>query len=164
MHIDVIVSGLASVVSGLAGVVIGALITYKLQNRLLNKQLEEQQRIESERLRLDLFDRRYKVYDTARTFLIRVFEAEGPDIKLFEFNAGTSDAEFLFHRDVVAWLAEVRKRAVHLGITKTLLSRPPSDDAELLKLANAQNDDLSWLIKQSMAMTDVFMPYLGFPK
>jgi hypothetical protein len=91
-----------------------------------------------------------------------VFEADGPDIKLFEFNSGTSDAEFLFERDVVDWLAEVRRRAVHLSITKKLLSRPPRDDAELEKLANAENEDLTWLIEQSTAMTKVFAPYLGF--
>jgi len=51
------------------------------------------------KLRLDLFDRRYKVYDATRTFLAAILrEAKFTNSKLFEFYAGTSDAEFLWSR------------------------------------------------------------------
>lgn len=175
MYIGIILS----VVSGLAGVVIGSFITYKLQNRLLDRQLAEQRRIASERLRLDLFDRRYKVFEAAREFLTLILQETSEASELGQFNLGTADAEFLFGSDVVDWLAEVRKRAAHLLTTKPLLARavarfhsrpsPPEDDAELTRddveltrLADSKEADLSWLIEQTNALTKVFGPYLGF--
>jgi hypothetical protein len=155
MHID-------NILSGIMGVVIGAVITYTLQNRLLDKQLAEQRRIASARLRLDLFDRRYKVFDAARNFLAGSFQHGFLNPGLTSFNLATSDAEFLFGSDVVDWLADVRKRAVELHTTKTLLLRPPEDQAELEKLANKENETLSCLIDQSNAITSVFAGYLGF--
>jgi hypothetical protein len=91
-----------SVFSGFAGVVIGAVITYVLQKRLLDKQLAEQGRIASERLRLDLFDRRYKVFKVTRKFLATILEKASFETReLAEFSLATSDAEFLFGRDIV---------------------------------------------------------------
>ena len=57
----------------------------------------QQWRVADNKLRLDLFDRRYKVYDATRKFLAVIFrEASFTDSQLFEFYAGTSDAEFHF--------------------------------------------------------------------
>jgi len=58
------------------------------------------------KLRLDLFDLRYKVYDATRTFLAAILrEAKFTNSQLFEFYARTSDAEFLFGADVVEHFA-----------------------------------------------------------
>jgi hypothetical protein len=122
-----------------------------------------QWRVADNKLRLDLFDRRYKVYDATRKFLsviIREGTFTNPD--LFEFNAGTSDAQFLFKPDVAEYLAEIRKRALHLRTTRQLLERPPASDDELSRLAQAQEDDALWLGDQITAMTKTFAPYLGF--
>jgi hypothetical protein len=74
-----------------------------------------QWRVADNKLRLDLFDRRYKVYDATRKFLSVILrEANFANPQLFEFYAGTSDAEFLFGPDVTEHLEKIRKRAVHL--------------------------------------------------
>ena len=110
-----------------------------------------------------LFDRRYKVYDATRKFLsVIIREATFTNPDLFEFNAGTSDAQFLFKPDVADYLAEIRKQALHLRTTRELLTRPRITDDELARLAQAENDDLKWLGDQITAMTKVFAPYLGF--
>ena len=62
----------------------------------------QQWRVADNKLRLDLFDRRYKVYDATRKFLaVIIREATFTDSQLFEFYGGTSDAEFLFGADIV---------------------------------------------------------------
>jgi hypothetical protein len=134
-----------------------------------------QWRVARNKLRLDLFDRRYKVFEATRGFLSLIvqnagFESADDDELTKVENAGalgrfklaTSDAEFLFGSDVVGWLAEVRRRAAHLRTTETLLERPPKDDDEWAKLENAKEEDLMWVIAQTNALTKVFTPYLGF--
>jgi hypothetical protein len=115
------------------------------------------------KLRLDLFDRRYQVYDATRKFLATIIrEGKFSQSELFEFDAGTSNAEFLFQADVVAHLAEIRKRALHLRTAQTLLAPLPVGD-ERSRCAQAEHDDLLWLTDQIIAITKTFTPYLGFP-
>jgi hypothetical protein len=122
-----------------------------------------QWRVADNKLRLDLFDRRYKVYDATRNFVASILrEATFTNSQLADFNIGTSDAKFLFEPDVAEYLAEIRKQALHLRTTQTLLKKTQISDEELAKLAQAENDKISWLGDQIIAMTKVFLPYLGF--
>ncbi len=115
------------------------------------------------KLRLDLFDRRYKVYNATRKFLAGILgEAKLTNSELFEFDVGTSDAEFLFGADVVEHLAKIRTQALHLLTTRKLLERPNASDEETSRYAQAQEDDLSWLGDQITAIPRTFAPYLGF--
>ena len=121
-----------------------------------------QWRVAENKLRLDLFDRRYKVYDATRKFLAVILrDATFTDSQLFEFYGGTSDTEFLFRSEVVDYLAQIRKRALHMRTSRTLLEPKPVGD-ERSRLAEAEHDDLVWLTDQITAMTSVFAPYLGF--
>jgi hypothetical protein len=124
----------------------------------------QQWRVADNKLRLDLFDRRYKVYDATRQFLVTICR-EGkfttPQL-LFEFTAGTSDAEFLFEADVLEHLAKIRTQALHLRTTQQLLEKPRLSDDELSRYAQAQENDLSWLNDQITEIAKTFAPYLGF--
>jgi 4-amino-4-deoxy-L-arabinose transferase-like glycosyltransferase len=114
------------------------------------------------KLRLDLFDRRYKVYDATRKFLAQIFRhATFDDSQLFEFYAGTSDAEFLFGVDVLEYLTQIRERAVDMR-TAMQLFEPLPVGVERSRHVQAHHDQLSWLNQQITAMTSVFAPYLGF--
>ena len=122
----------------------------------------QQWRIARHRLRLDLFDRRYKIYDATRKFLsIILREARFEDSQLFEFYAGTSDAEFLFDSAVVDYLEQVRKRAVNMRTHQRVYEHMPVGD-ERSRHVQAEHDDLVWLTDQLTAMTQVFSPYLSF--
>jgi hypothetical protein len=91
------------------------------------------------KLRLDLFDRRYKVYEATRTLARDSVRYPAQiDRRLAVFNDETSNAEFLFDADVVDYLQEVRKRAA--------------------------DDDLLWLSDpaRSTEITTTFAPYLRF--
>ncbi len=122
----------------------------------------QQWQIARHRLRLDLFDRRYKVYDATRKFLsIILREARFEEAQLFEFYAGTSDAEFLFDSAVVAYLEQLRKRAVHMRTAQRVYEHMPVGD-ERSRHVQAEHDDLVWLTDQLTAMSKVFSPYLAF--
>ena len=122
----------------------------------------QQRQIARHTLRLDLFDRRYKVYEATRKFLsIILREARFEDSQLFEFYAGTSDAEFLFDSAVVAYLEQLRKRAVHMRTAQRVYEHMPVGD-ERSRHVQAEHDDLVWLTDQLTAMSKVFSPYLAF--
>jgi hypothetical protein len=122
----------------------------------------QQWRVADNKLRLDLFDWRYKVYDTTRKFLAAIVrDATFTDSQLFEFYAGTSDAEFLFDADVVRFWGEIRERAIDMR-THRILFEPLPVGVERSRHVQAQHDQLLWLGDQITAMTPVFTPYLGF--
>ena len=97
----------------------------------------------------------------AQFLAIIIREATFADSQLFEFYAGTSDAEFLFGADVVDYLGQIRKRAVDMRTAQQLFEPLPVGD-ERSRHVQAAHDDLSWLSDQITAMTKVFTPYLGF--
>ena len=122
----------------------------------------QQWQVAHAKLRLDLFDRRYKVYEATRKFLAGIIsDASFSDSQLFTFYAGTSDAEFLFDADVVDYLAQIRKRAVGMRTHQKLYEHLPVGD-DRSRHVQAEHDELLWLGEQITAMTKTFTPYLGF--
>jgi hypothetical protein len=122
----------------------------------------QQWRVAKNKLRLDLFDRRYKVYDATRKFLAVILrEAKLTDPQLFEFYAGTSDAEFFFGAEVVDYLEQIRKRALHMQTAAQIFEPLPVGE-ERSSHVQKHHDDLVWLTEQITVMSKVFAPYLGF--
>jgi hypothetical protein len=121
----------------------------------------QQWQVAHAKLRLDLFDRRYKVYDATRQFLGCIIrEATFSDSELFIFYAGTSDAEFLFDAEVVAYLKEIAKRALDMRLQHTLYQR--AEGEARTTMIQKEHDQLLWLSHQITDMTATFTPYLGF--
>jgi hypothetical protein len=122
----------------------------------------QQWRVAENKLRLDLFDRRYKVYDATRKFLTGILAKANFTLSdLFEFNTATFDAEFLFGADVTEHLDKIRKRAVHLQTAQRIYDPLPVGD-ERSRHVQAAHDDLLWLTEQFTAINKAFIPYLGF--
>jgi hypothetical protein len=59
------------------------------------------------------------------------------------------------------YLAQLRKRALHLRTTQALQSRAKTDE-EIEKRAEAEDEDVERLSDQLTDMTKVFGRYLGF--
>jgi hypothetical protein len=103
-----------------------------------------------------------KFTDATRKFLATIQrEAYFTNSQLFEFYAGTSDAEFLFGADVTEHLDKIRKRAVDLQTAQQIFETLPEGD-ERSKHVKAADHDTSWLSDQITAITTTFAPYLGF--
>ena len=75
-----------------------------------------QWRVADNKLRLDLFDRRYQVYEaTLRFFFQSVQHSTQIDLYLSVFNEETLKAEFLFDTDVVKYLGENSSTGAETG-------------------------------------------------
>jgi hypothetical protein len=122
----------------------------------------QQWQVARSKLRLDLFDRRYKVFEATRKFLAVISrDARFEDSQLFEFYAGTSDAEFLFGSEVVDYLEEIRERSLDMRLHQKLYEPLPVGD-ERSRHVQFHHDQLVWLADQLTAMSKTFRPYLGF--
>ena len=98
----------------------------------------QQWKVSHAKLRLDLFDRRYKVFEATRLFLGGIVSAATfDDSQLFTFYAGTADAEFLFDSEVVEYLAQIRKRAIDMRLKHKLYQNAQGD--ERTKLIEAEH-------------------------
>lgn len=122
----------------------------------------QQLRLARHRFRLDLFDRRYKVYDATRTFLSTILRnATFTDVELFQFYSGTSDSDFLFGPELVDYLAQIRRRAVDMRLHQKKYEHLPIG-YERSQHVDAEHMELLWLNDQILAMTKIFIPYIGF--
>jgi hypothetical protein len=114
------------VISGL-----GAWIAYK------------QVQIATAKLNLDLYDKRFEVFEAARNLVVHVLQEGRVDLhEINRFNVGVLDAVFLFEEDVVSYLEHLRKRAIALR-TKTeqlrvLGERDPRRDALIDGIADLE--------------------------
>jgi hypothetical protein len=98
-----------------------------------------QWRVADNKLRLNLFERRYKVYEATRTLVRKsVQESAQVSFHVALFDVQTSNAKFLFDADVVNYLQQIRKLAL---------------DEDLLTLSDRS---------KSAEITNVFAPYLQF--
>jgi hypothetical protein len=122
-----------------------------------------QWRLAHNKLRLDLFDRRWEIYKATSNFVDAIVNdpARNVDSHLNAFNTGTSNAEFLFGSDVLNYIQQVRTRAVGMRTARVLYESQP-DGEERTRNVQRYEADLLWLIEQSTAMTKTFAPYLGF--
>jgi hypothetical protein len=126
---------------------LGAWIAYK------------QARIATAKLNLDLYDRRFKVFEAAKAFL-SAFLTEGkftPE-ELTKFTAGTSEAVFLFGEDVPRYLDNLRKKAfTHRKMERESKRAPDDKLGQLVDRLALMETEMSEEIPR---MIQVFKPYL----
>lgn len=123
----------------------------------------QQATIAHNKLRLDLFDRRYKVYEAIKKFLSQItththFEMD----HLTEYNVGTYDADFLFEDEIAAYVIEIRKKALEMRMHKKLMNVSQGEQHTIH--VEAESAALAWLSGQLTTLKSTFAPYLGFGK
>ena len=114
------------------------------------------------KLRLELFEKRYKVYETSARFLSVILSlANFTDEDLRAFNIGTMDAVFLYPKHITDYLHKIRCRALDMRLFQTQFTPLPVGE-ERSKLVQKNHDELTWLTDQLTKLPTVFAPFLGF--
>lgn len=128
---------------------LGAWIAYK------------QVRIATAKLNLELYDRRFKVFEAARNLVSQVMrEAHVGLGNISAFNLGVADATFLFDSDVEGYLTALRKKAIALH-TKGEQLRGMEEPSERRNALVDQIADLEMDFSiEYERMVQVFKPYL----
>lgn len=119
-------------------------------------------------VRLDLFDRRFRIFDETRKFIEYLIHdpiGKKPDIvKIGEFRLVILEAEFLFDSEVSSLLDKFQKSAFELEYFERV-SFSKNHSEEECQIAQAKRLELiKWLLEQNKELSRVFMPYLHFSK
>jgi hypothetical protein len=156
---------LATIVAAAAA----ARITYIFNSRQLEVAKDQavtadaQRKIAAARLNFDLYAKRYVVFEVARRLLREVVQSGHVDAKeVINFNIETADAPFLFERDVVNYLDELRNKILRLKRLQAQESAADEADEEekrqrLVDLAADQHQELN---SELEIIVEKFKPYL----
>ena len=117
-----------------------------------------------ERMKHDLFEKRFAVFEVARQLLIRAVQHDHVDAgEIIKFNMETADAEFLYNEDIVDYLDSLRSRIVRLRQVNTQI-KSIEDNERLEKrrgeLIDKAADIAIELSAELPIMIAKFKPYL----
>lgn len=114
------------------------------------------------KLKLDLFDRRFAVYDTARTFLGSIATSgKVHEDELTKFMVGTREARWLLNPEIEDYMnKEIYVKALHHQTTdEELRFANPGEDRT--KLARAKAEQRQILLAQFEVLNEKFKKFLS---
>ncbi|MFN8709350.1 MAG: hypothetical protein ACK58T_30610 [Phycisphaerae bacterium] len=115
------------------------------------------------KLKLEFFDRRYKIYDEAANFISCVLQQEIASARIDEYWRTVQDAEFLLDKQTCAYLAELRDNANALHANESELRATKDKDQRVLLLGKIETRR-KWFMVQPQKLRYRFIPYLGFER
>lgn len=120
-----------------------------------------QWRLAQNKLMLDLFDRRFKIYEGARDFLRSVMTSgKAKDEEMLKFLISTREAKWLFDESIAEYLdKEIYAKAVELQTLDSELVGVPVGE-ERTKSVAAQRKLKEKLLAQFKVLDEKFSPYL----
>jgi flagellar biosynthesis GTPase FlhF len=121
----------------------------------------QQYRINHQKLKLDLFERRYAVFDAVKQLIHQVIsEASVDNRHINEFKINTADAKFLFKDDVINYLQEILNKSIELKMYQTKLRAMP-DENERSEIIDKEHNVILWFTEELNCFQNSFMPYMG---
>src|SRR6266536_2186582 len=123
----------------------------------------QQYRVARNKLKLDLFEKRFSVFAGTRKFLS--LQLQKGDVALDDlfYRASIAEADFLFEEDLVKYLWEIDRRALGLHTTTETMKPLPVGD-ERSRLGQRWSDEIGWLNGQLPELKKQFGPYMSFRK
>ena len=122
----------------------------------------QQWRLTRYKFRLDLFEKRYKVYAAAAQFLSTIMvKAAVDDEDLRTFDIGTMDAVFLYPKQIMGHLQQIRCHAIDMRTDQKQFEPLPVGD-ERSRRVNQNHAELKWLSEQHTKLPTVFAQHLSF--
>lgn len=121
----------------------------------------QQWRTAQNKLKLELFDRRFSVYDAARTLISSVLTSgKAKDEEVFKFLSGTREAKWLLNVDVADYFEkQLYHRAIELQCLSSELEGKPPGEART-KNVNRQSEIKKWFSAQYDELDRQFEPFL----
>lgn len=123
-----------------------------------------QWKINEQKLNLDLYDRRLKVYEEVKQILsIILRDAKASYEDLLKFYRATSEADFLFGPEIPAYIEEIYQHGVQLQAWNNQYrdyTQPIPEGYDHKKVCDGMHNELMWLIEQFEPAKEKFRPYL----
>jgi len=121
----------------------------------------QQYKTNRDKLRFELYDKRYSVYRALKTFVSLIIAQGNIDLKrVFECNRDVKESEFLFDQEITSYLEEIFKKALELHAVHEKYSSLPVGD-ERSRLVDKEGNLLLWFENQITVATNKFSKYLS---
>ncbi len=129
--------------------VLGSLIAYR------------QWRLSQNKLKLDLFDRRFSVYEAARNLLASIMTSgKAKDEEIFKFMVATREAKWVLNAQVDEYLnKQLYHKALDLQTLSSELGGVPVGE-ERTSNVNRQSEIKKWFLAQYDVLDEHFSPFL----
>lgn len=129
--------------------VLGAIIAYRQWRTAQNK------------LKLDLFEKRFAVYDAARNLLASIMTSgKAKDEETFKFLSGTREATWLLNAEVAEYLdKQIYHKALALQALSAELEGLPVGEERSANVKE-QGEIKKWMLKQYEVLDEKFSPFL----
>ncbi len=123
----------------------------------------QQWRTNAQKLKLDLFDRRYRIFEEIGRLLSIVYPRGTVELSdIAAFNTRTVEAKFLFGAEIERYLREISDYARDVEILNFQIGDPLG--AERIKNIEEKRKAMEWLKAQTDGSAEKFKPYLDFTK
>ncbi len=124
----------------------------------------QQHLLTKERLKLDLFEKRFAVYKGVQRFLSVILSNATYSLdEFFEFRRDTQDGTFLFGKDIPKYISEIDSKALKMKAKAEEFKDLPKGEKRT-ELVKQEIQLLSELTDELPKLKDVFAPYLRFDK
>lgn len=125
----------------------------------------QQWKTNQQKLNLDRYERRLKIYQEVRQILGRVLGArKATSNELVAFITAVSEADFLFDADVPAYIDEIYRRGLNLWSWSEQYRDDTQDIPEgydHAKVVAEMHKELEWFASQPKPAKDLFNKYLS---
>lgn len=129
--------------------VLGSVIAYRQWRTAQNK------------LKFELFDRRFSVYEASRNLLASMMTSgKAKDAEVFKFLVATREAKWLLNTDVATYLwEEIYRNAIVLQTLQAELEGEPVEEERLANVTK-QSEIKKWFSAQYEVLDEKFSPFL----
>lgn len=128
----------------------------------------QQWKTNEQKLVLDRYDRRLKVYEEVRKILsIILRDAKAGYEDLLEFRTAVSEADFLFGPEIPAYIDEIYKHGVQLQYWSREYrdsNQPVLEGYDHKKVVDGMHVELNWLVAQFDPAKEKFKKYLDISR
>ena len=119
-----------------------------------------QWQVNRNRLKHELFDRRYVVFEAAREFLRRTIVDGKVNTKArIDFFLSTRESEFILGKEVAVYLDDLNRKAIEAETYRAEYEGEPTGETRK-ELVRKESAFLRWMLDQPDVLRDRFRPYL----
>jgi hypothetical protein len=120
------------------------------------------------RVKLDIFDRRFRVFLEVRKILSSVIPEGSASSELFlNFRTSVAESYFIFGAEIESYLEEIYSHGIKLACAdgqRRLPKEERAEDHDTKKVAEEINTHLTWLMGQLPVAKEKFKKYLDMRK